>query len=1018
MVTRALPATASSDATLLEIYEAVGSSFLTRLLLPLRSPSRAPTSNESPIPTSETVQKQAGTAVLGLAILSSIAHVAEIAASIEFLELLPLFLSVVRAGGVSSLIAAHSRGVAAPEVDAATEASAVHDALQCSVAAAHSGPEGRQIAEESGALFAAVAAFQQAAASDIEDDEDAGAIFQQQLWAVRLVAALLSAPERAVIIGRNCDAVQALIPHIAHAFALPAVLTDDSLKRKSAVLHLEALHTALLLLPLPIPEAFTAHNKLSRAALHSVWAHEMRLGIAAVLQSRIGAVQRHGALQLAAALVALAGPSWLLNPLVSSINTRSTNSKLDSEEEEGARFYQLIVEILRIETNVLLHDALTPTAHVPHSAVPGTAAADWKLPPQFHQHRDENGDDEDLDMDVDDQEDDEEREQKEQEKSGESYKSTEGTHQKEEEKDEQQQQQQGNSENSVEEVYAVPVKDSSFRCWSDGGPSETAGERALRVLPSCFSLVESAIDVLAEDAEREVSGGGGRGRLSPSVAERALHSLQEVVEILLQVLEEDVAVEKQVFSVEDDVDDDVDGLFDQKDHLGGGKDVPSTSTSISNALKVGAVRVLGRFLAEVPDAFEDRVRPLLSHILSVRASSSVTSTTINSSKIDKVTIDELRNRGGSSGGSQSHLTTAPTLAARDLRNMSRFSVDSLLDPLGQSNEHMGVGGDGYDEGDYVLGMFHLAEGVTFFLPLLLQVTDPGRVDGQHPDSHQKWLETIILGGSLQHIVDYAIVAAEDRGKTVTEGSALAADEVLCAVCRVLLQILMHILEEEEVVVTTTATIPKDAFSNDSSGEVQKERRDQKESLSFCVADATWPLISSLSDVVEVLLSSAAGEVVSTEDEVSVTSCCTALLAAVLDSIAAEADHPDAAHRGQQQLFKRAGASSSGGNHHERRVGLGPLGGEDLDQACDVIMRSMQFLRHSVTSTAENLKLMQGMHGGGGGGDAAVVQEVQEDYTVLVGCVRRLLGGCGAFREAVDGCKWLQELIKGEGGEHH
>ena len=103
------------------------------------------------------------------------------------LEKLPLLLNVVRAGGITPLLAPTASAAAAPPAEeaaaeAAADAAAVQDALECLVAAARSGNEGRAIAAESGALSAAVALLLRCPP----------AATQQLSLALQLLAAVLS----------------------------------------------------------------------------------------------------------------------------------------------------------------------------------------------------------------------------------------------------------------------------------------------------------------------------------------------------------------------------------------------------------------------------------------------------------------------------------------------------------------------------------------------------------------------------------------------------------------------------------------------------------------------------------------------------------------------------------------------------------------------------------------------------------------------------------------------------------
>ena len=184
LVTKLLPA--GDEATIRQVYQAVGPTFLARLLLPLKTSlaAAAPAGVDA-----EAAQRDAATSALGLAVLSSFARVPELAASEDLLEKMPLLLNVVRAGGIAPLLAARQQPAAAAPLpsDAAADAAAVQDALECAVAAARSGAEGRAVAAQSGALGAAAAALRAC---------PPGAT-QQLSLALQLLAAILAGEGRA-----------------------------------------------------------------------------------------------------------------------------------------------------------------------------------------------------------------------------------------------------------------------------------------------------------------------------------------------------------------------------------------------------------------------------------------------------------------------------------------------------------------------------------------------------------------------------------------------------------------------------------------------------------------------------------------------------------------------------------------------------------------------------------------------------------------------------------------------------
>lgn len=181
-----------------------------------------------------------------------------------------------------------------------------------------------------------------------------------------------------------------LLPALARVFALPAQQlqpgsneqqrADEDLQRRLLAVQLEALHVLLLLLPLP-QAALTGSSPLGHGAL---WPAQLRQGLGLLLRGRISAVQRHSALQLAAAVVDMAGPGWLLGGssegLGNASSTASSTAGAAARAQDGEAFFQLLVEVVKVETSVLLHDALAPSVPVPLASAAAPAAGDWRPP--------------------------------------------------------------------------------------------------------------------------------------------------------------------------------------------------------------------------------------------------------------------------------------------------------------------------------------------------------------------------------------------------------------------------------------------------------------------------------------------------------------------------------------------------------------------------------------------------------------------------------------------------------------
>lgn len=178
-----------------------------------------------------------------------------------------------------------------------------------------------------------------------------------------------------------------LLPALARVFALPAQQLQpksssavqgqgaEDLQRQLLVVQLEALHVLLLLLPLP-QAAMADAGPAGRGAR---WPAQLRQGLGLLLRGRISAVQRHSALQLAAAVVDLAGPGWLLGDSGEGPGANDSTGAA-AGAAEGEAFFQLLVEVTKVETSVLLHDALAPSVPVPLAAAAAPVAGGGRAP--------------------------------------------------------------------------------------------------------------------------------------------------------------------------------------------------------------------------------------------------------------------------------------------------------------------------------------------------------------------------------------------------------------------------------------------------------------------------------------------------------------------------------------------------------------------------------------------------------------------------------------------------------------
>lgn len=463
LVTKVLPQGADK-ASLERIIDAVGMDFILRLLAPLDSPMVHAAADMS------ILEQHCSSCSLGLAILSLCSQISEVATLPDVIDKVPALLGVVSSGGVTKVVAENldmgdmERRGEEDDAAAAADQKSVKDALDivyhiCSVST-----EAQRMALSIGLFQELTLVVQKKSSVPI------------LLTAVRLLNVVLSTLDRAKILSRFATQAAELVVALAYTLALPPGKIFG-IELSEVHVHLEALYTLLLLLPPPrAAHEYEAH--LQRSAMYEDWPAHMRSGLSRILKSRTGVIQRHSALQLAAAMTCLVDPTWL------------TAGPLDDPKEEQGSFFILVVEVVRIETELLLKDALaTPDVIVPIDST---------------------------------------------------------------------------------------------------GAQEPARQRASRLLPACFELLEASVEALAFN-EAEVSSDGPEALLPEKLAERAMMTIQSSISAVLQFCEEVCAVSP----------------FEER-------------VEVDGHVLLGAVRLISRFTAEAPLAFGERLRKLLPFILSVR----------------------------------------------------------------------------------------------------------------------------------------------------------------------------------------------------------------------------------------------------------------------------------------------------------------------------------------------------------------------------------------------------------------
>lgn len=579
-----------------------------------------------------------------------------------------------------------------------------------------------------------------------------------------MLVAVFGRPHRAQTLLEQPNAVIQLVPALARVFALPAMAaagtpagaaasSSPASYQQLATVQLEALHVLLLLLPLP-PGLEHVHAELAAAARGAEWPHLVRAGLGLLLRGRVSAVQRHSALQLAAAMVDLLGPDWVLGGPWGSTGAGATGAgPAGGAGGPGSptAFFQVLAEVARIETSVLLLDALGPNAQVPASAEPGTAAVHWHAPQpraalaaddaaggagEVTEGMESAGEAaEGMETDV--------PSWAQQEQSRDASADMEGLYRvldsdadrralQQELERERRAAEQAPREDHVRRVDEAVIPQEMR--WE--GPHEMAGERAARVLPACFELLEACIECLAVDSERAQGAGEGARSMdadggSPGagavpwppalpgeVALRALCCLEEAIEAVLQFLEQS----------------------------------SGQPGAASSPLLLASARVLARFCAEVPAAFAGRVQQLLPFLLSLRASQT--------------------------GAAAASMPLASPDAPEDL--------EAPAFP---------------------------AEGTLFMLPALLQAVQVGSACGIEAGLEQQeqraWLAALAQPTALRPLVAFTAALARQCAKLgATASSQADEDDHLVSACALLLAVLQPLVQQ--LVASTAAQQEREA----------------------------------------------------------------------------------------------------------------------------------------------------------------------------------------------------------------
>jgi len=459
-----------------EAVDAVGFNFLRRLLLPLTRPQQPQDQQQ------QQREQEALQCALALSILGAACRVPELAGSAAAVELLPAVTRVVAAGGVSPALHLQSAARAADAESAA-------DALECALAicSAAGGDAACRAAWRSGGLAAAVAALQQCSSANT------ASAAREALMGARLTGLLLASlepPQRAQLFEAQPDTTAAAIASLSHLLGGPQSPAAGTAGGSSsggsadvggadaAMCRLEALHALVLILPLlGANSAALSHLQASQSAApapsrrRQPWQASIKAGLAGLLTSRVGEVQKRSALQLAAAAAQLLGPRWLLPAEGDSAAAASLTQR---EAAAAGRFLAVLTEVLCVETPLLLSDAMDADAPVPdrrgrvamRDAAAEARAADVARLERLRLDDDEEGS---------------------------------GDNDEEKEEGEPRVQEMGEEDESKPSTAAAAAAAAAAMPTAAGG-TLTAGQRAAEQLPACYMLLEALIEAAADES--------------------------------------------------------------------------------------------------------------------------------------------------------------------------------------------------------------------------------------------------------------------------------------------------------------------------------------------------------------------------------------------------------------------------------------------------------------------------------------------------------------------------------------
>lgn len=316
-----------------EVFDAVGSSFLLRLLLPLRQGRIYPKA----LTDDGEIEKQIQLAGLGLSVIVNLSVCKEVASSEEMGKVCMIALEALK-HGPSRLIARYLQlEDSQVSIPSSVEMTMLANCCDCIALIGSEHGDGMDAVLNAGCfqVFAQQLELLYAKVSDSEHGDVERAYYESLCRCITVC--VFEGGKRGVT-------ADVLIPVLSTWFAIMSRKGDDAILHRDGHLqyHFEALQC--------LTHIFEMKGHCSEPG----WIQKVIYGLESLFASRVPDVERYHALQLTLHLITMEGISWLYSNTI----------------------FELLVQTLRVEIGVLMLDAIAPDAVIEESLIPSGAQPD------------------------------------------------------------------------------------------------------------------------------------------------------------------------------------------------------------------------------------------------------------------------------------------------------------------------------------------------------------------------------------------------------------------------------------------------------------------------------------------------------------------------------------------------------------------------------------------------------------------------------------------------------------------